>query len=472
MPAVDDFLKTVLRSGLLDREQLQQALRGVPLDQRDNPDLLAGHLVRAGKLTHFQSRKLLQGTALGLVLGPFHVLAPIGKGGMGTVYLARDRRSEQLLALKVLPPKRAREEERLLARFRREMEMCQRVAHPNIAWTCEVGLCQGVYYIAMEFIPGRSLSRVVAAEGPLPVSRAARLLAEVAAALDHAHHQGIIHRDIKPSNIMVTPNDHAKLLDLGLAMVRGESGGDREVVGGQGYIIGTMDYLSPEQAEDPTKIDQRSDLYSLGCTLYYAVTGQPPFPGGTAAEKIQKHKTEAPTPVPQLNPDVPPAFIGLLRKLMAKKAGQRPDSAAAVREELLTWAGGESVLPMDRPEDAGYRAAVALIENAEPSAEESAEALPANATPLPAPATTEEQAAAVEPLPVPPPAPEPEATPPPAKRRGRPSVLALSHSARPPRLAEASPLALYMLVGGVALFCLGSVTAVAALGLLWYVLAR
>jgi serine/threonine protein kinase len=470
MPAVDDFLKTVLRSGLLDREQLQQTLRTVPVDQRDDPDVLAAHLVKAGKLTRFQSRKLLQGTALGLVLGPFQVLAPIGKGGMGTVYLSRDTRSGQLVALKVLPPKRAREEERVLARFQREMEMCQRVAHPNIAWTCDVGKCQGVYYIAMEFIPGRSLSRLVAAEGPLPAARAARLLAEIAAALDHAHHQGIIHRDIKPSNIIVTPNDHAKLLDLGLALARGESGGAREVIGGQGYIVGTMDYISPEQADDPSKVDARSDLYSLGCTLYFALTGQPPFPGGTAAEKIQRHKTEQPTPVPQLNSNVPPAFIGLLRKLMAKKPAQRPASAAAVREELLAWAGGEAVLPMDRPEDDGYREAVAKIENAEPSTEENCEALPSNSTPLPAPLTTQEQAPppVVEPLaePVAPPA-----APPPAKRRGRPSALALSHSARPPRPAGTPALVVYMVAGGVALFCLGSTAVLGALGLLWYVLA-
>src|SRR5947209_16536481 len=115
----------------------------------------------------------------------------------------------------------------MLARFRREMEMSQRVAHPHLAWTWEVGVCQGVYYIAMEYIPGKSLHRLVAQEGPLPVARAARLLAEVARALDHAHNQGLIHRDLKPSNIMITPHDHAKVLDLGLALVRGESTADK-----------------------------------------------------------------------------------------------------------------------------------------------------------------------------------------------------------------------------------------------------
>jgi hypothetical protein len=453
MLAVDDFLKTVLRSCLLDREQLQETLRTVARDQRDNPEVVAGHLVKTGKLTRFQARKLLQGTHVGLILGPFQVLAPVGKGGMGTVYLARDQRSQQLVALKVLSPKRAREEERVLARFRREMEMCQRVAHPNIAWTYEPGVCQGVYFIAMEYIPGK------------------RLLAEVAAALDHAHHQGIIHRDIKPSNIMVTPNDHAKLLDLGLALVRGETGGAREVVGGQGYVVGTMDYISPEQADDPSKVDGLADVYSLGCTLYYTVTGRPPFPGGTSGEKIQRHQTEEPAPIPQLNPKVPPAFIGLIRRLMAKKAGQRPPSAAAVREELLAWSGGETPLPMDRPEDDGYREAVDRIQNAEPSAELSGEVIPAGSTPPPAPAGTDEA------LTVPQPAqalpgvivPAPEASP--GKRRGRPSPLALQQSARVVRPAGLADGFSWLILAGAALCGLGIVTVAGVLLLLWHVLA-
>jgi serine/threonine protein kinase len=365
MPAVDDFLKTVLRSGLLDREQLQAALRAVPQAQRGDSDALADHLVKTGKLSRFQARKLLEGTALGLKLGPYQVLAPIGRGGMGTVYLARDGRSEQLLALKVLPPKRAREEERVLARFRREMEMCYRVAHPNLAWTYEVGVCQGVYYIAMEFIPGRSLYGLVSREGPLSVSRAARLFGEVASALEHAHMQGLIHRDLKPSNILVTPNDHAKVLDLGLALMQGEAPTDRRIVGGQGYVVGTMDYIAPEQADDASKVDARSDIYGLGCTLYFALTGRPPFPGGRTQEKIQRHRTQEPVPIAELNPSVPPGFIDIVRKMMAKHPDDRFASAAAVQEELEKWVAGEPVRPMDQKEDEAYQHAVAALEAGE-----------------------------------------------------------------------------------------------------------
>ncbi len=364
-PSVDAFLRLVLRSGLLDRAQLQGALRNLPLEGRDRTDAVAEHLVRAGKLSRFQARKLLRGTCLGLVLGPFQVLAPIGRGGMGTVYLARDQRSGQLLALKVLPPKRAKDEERLLARFRREMEMSQRVAHPHLAWTCEVGLCHGVHYIAMEYIPGKSLHRLVSEEGPLAVPRAARLFAEVAAALEHTHTQGLVHRDVKPSNIIVTPHGHAKVLDLGLALVLGEKGADRSVVGGQGYVVGTMDYIAPEQIDDPLKVDGRSDVYGLGATLYFALTGQPPFPGGTNREKMQRHREEQPRPLGEVNPNVPREFAAVVARMMAKAPSRRFPSAAAAADELRRWQE-EEALPLDRPGDRAYEIAVAEIEAAEP----------------------------------------------------------------------------------------------------------
>jgi serine/threonine protein kinase len=365
MPAVDDFLRTVLKSGLLDREQLSQTLRAVPAEHRTEPLALAEQLVGAGKLSRFQARKLLQGVSTGLVLGPFHVLAPVGKGGMATVFLARDTRSKQLLALKILAPKKAREEPRMLARFRREMDMNQRVAHDHIAWTYDVGVCQQIYYIAMEYIPGKSLHRVVAESGPLKVPRAARLFAEVAAALAHAHERHIIHRDLKPSNIVITPHDHAKLLDLGFAIVEGETGGDKEVIGGEGYVVGTMDYISPEQIANSATVTTRSDIYGLGCSLYYTVTGRVPFPGGTAKEKIQRHKTEWPAPVTRINPDVPTEFAALVGKMLMKDPAARYASAEEVRQELLKWCVGEKALPLDRPEDRTFQDAVAALDTGE-----------------------------------------------------------------------------------------------------------
>jgi serine/threonine protein kinase len=368
LPTVDGFLQTVLRSRLLDREQLQDALRDVPRDQRDDPRALADHLIRKGKLSRFQASKILRGTGRGLLLDHFQVLSPIGRGGMGTVYLARDERSGELVALKLLPPSRWRNEERLLARFQREMELSRRVAHPHLAWTYEAGMSQRVYYLAMEYIPGKTLGRIVSEGGPLPVPRAARLMAEVASGLEHAHNQGLIHRDLKPSNIMVTPNDHAKVLDLGLALMQGEKG-ETNVVGGQGYIVGTMDYIAPEQTTDSSAVDARSDIYSLGCTLYYALTGQPPFPGGTSREKVYRHRGEEPTLLAELAPSVSPGFAELVARMMAKDPAKRPPSAAAVEEELRAWALGEPILPLDRREDPPYAESIAILQASEPTTE-------------------------------------------------------------------------------------------------------
>jgi serine/threonine protein kinase len=379
LPTAEGFLKSVLKSGLLDRVQLQEALADVPKEQRNDPHALADHLVRKGKLSRFQAGKLLRGSGKGLLLEHYQVLAPIGRGGMSTVYLARDERSGELAALKVLTPSRWRNQERLLARFQREMELSRRVAHPHLAWTYESGFCLGVYYIAMEYIPGKNLSRTVAESSPLKAPRAARLMAEVASGLEHAHNQGLIHRDLKPSNIMITPNDHAKVLDLGLALMEGEEA-EQDVIGGQGYIVGTMDYIAPEQTTDATGVDGRADLYSLGCTLYFALSGQPPFPGGTSREKMRRHRQEEPRPLRELAPDVPVGFAQLVERLMAKDPANRPPSAAAVEEELRGWAIGEAALPLDRHEDPWYVETVSSLQNTEPSAEYSLPGLPAPET--------------------------------------------------------------------------------------------
>jgi serine/threonine protein kinase len=353
--AVEAFLKDVLRSGLLEREALQAALKGVPREQRADPEALADHLVRGGHLSRFQARRLLKGRFRGLILGPYQILAPIGRGGTGTVFLARDTRSSELVALKLLP--RSSAEKRQRARFRREMLLSRRVAHPHIATTYSSGKIDGVYYIAMEYIPGKSLQRLVQEEGPIDVPRAARLMREVASGLAHAHDRGMIHRDLKPSNIMVTPHDHAKVLDLGLALVEGEDVADYRVLGGKGYIVGTMDYIAPEQTANSAAVDRRADIYSLGCTLYYAITGRPPFPGGTSKEKIQRQRREEPESLLDLKPTLPVEFVVLIRRMMAKDPNDRPSTAADVLRNLRPWAG-DAALPLDRKDDPEYSSAV------------------------------------------------------------------------------------------------------------------
>jgi serine/threonine protein kinase len=353
--AVEGFLIDVLRSGLLDRERLQAAVWEVPRDRRTDTRALADHLVRSGRLSRFQARRILKGRWKGLILGPFQVLAPIGRGGMSTVFLARDSRSSDLMALKVL--QRDNSEKRQRARFRREMKLSRRLDHPHVAATYASGKIEGVYFLAMEYIPGKSLQRLVQSAGPLEVRRAARLMSEVAAGLEHAHSQGLIHRDLKPSNIMVTPHDHAKVLDLGLAIIEGEDVEDIRVVGGKGYIVGTMDYIAPEQTANSATVDRRADIYSLGCTLYYAVTGRPPFPGGTTKEKIERQRREEPESLLDLKPSIPVAFAVLIRQMMAKDPGDRPPNARDVIRKLRPWAE-DAALPMDRKDDPEYSTAV------------------------------------------------------------------------------------------------------------------
>jgi serine/threonine protein kinase len=377
-PTVETFCKNVLRSGLLDRAQLQATAVELPPDQRDDSRALAELLVKKGRLSRFQANKLLKGAAKGFLLGHYQIVAPLGKGGMGTVYMARDQRNGMLVALKVLAPERARTEERTLVRFQREMELCKRVAHPHIALTYDTGLIdtKDLYYIAMEYVPGKSLFRVVADEGPLYVPRVAHLGLEIASALEHAHRQGLIHRDLKPSNVVVTPHDHAKVLDFGLALVAGEKG-PAEIVGGQGYIVGSMDYISPEQTYDASKVDARADIYGLGCILFYALTGQPPFPGGTSADKIQKHRNEVPPQLSHLRPDVPMDFADIIHRMMAKDPDLRMGSARAVVEALRPWALAQVLQPLDRPDDSQFRLAVDALQTAEGSTDFSQTDLPA-----------------------------------------------------------------------------------------------
>ncbi len=374
MSAVDDFLRKILRSGLLSREQLQTTLRSLPKDRREEVSAITDHLIAHSKLTRFQTWKLQQGITLGLTLGPYQILTPLGRGGMGTVYLALDTRTQQHVALKILPPRAARREERLLARFQREMELSQKIKHPHLARTIEAGVFQNIHYIAMEYIPGQTLYRIVSLQGPLSVARAANLFAEVAAALGSAHAQGVIHRDMKPSNIMVTPHDHAKVLDLGLAFTEGEEVEDVEVVGGKGYIVGSIDYMAPEQTRDPTNIDGRADLYALGCCLYFALTGKPPFPDGTVYGKVKAHRHEAPAPIRDKNPQVPETFAALIHRLTAKSPADRFATAADVEGVLSSWRSGNEK-PLDSPGDTAFQDAVHALINAwtVPTAKEAVE---------------------------------------------------------------------------------------------------
>ena len=349
-PPVVDFLRTAALSKLVASARLEEVVSAATSGDARRAGPVAEYLVKIGELTRFQADKLLAGVWQGLVIGHFRVLCPLGRGGMGVVYLAKDDRAPHpgslearrtaLAALKVLPPARAKREPRTLARFRREMQLGRGLpAHPSLARILDAGEDAKVHFLAMEYVPGPTLRQTIADSGKLPIGSACRIFAEVAGGLHAAHEAGVVHRDVKPSNVIVSPFGPAKLLDFGFAFKIGETlVDDPAIFGGPGHTLGTMDYLAPEQAANARAVTRAADLYSLGCTLYFALAGCPPFPGGTAKDKIRWHRTDAPPPVASFNPLVPPGLVKLLDSLMAKDARLRPATAAAVAKALAEWA--------------------------------------------------------------------------------------------------------------------------------------
>ena len=335
MVPLDDFIAHVAASGLVAPEVLARVRGQIePEPAAEASVRLARRLLEHGWLTSYQAKKLLGGATRGFFLGGYRLMRPIGEGGMGKVYLAIDDRRDQV-AIKVLPPRKAAEEENALRRFRREMDLSQRCVHPNLARTLAVGSEGDVHFMVMEYIPGKSLFDLVKNEGlgPLRVPDAAKLFLKVVDGLEAAHRAGLVHRDIKPSNIMITPLGEAKLLDLGLARALDDEKGLTRA----NTVLGTLDYASPEQLRDASKADARSDLYSLGCTLYFALAGSPPFEGGDIINKIYKQRMEDPPPLESRARGVPAAFAAVVRKLMSKNPDERYQSAAELRADLTRW---------------------------------------------------------------------------------------------------------------------------------------
>ncbi len=344
-PPLETFLATLRRSRLFDPADLDRLAAGLGVKSARE---FADALVRTNELTQYQADKLLRGRWQGLVIGPYHLLAPIGRGGMGTiVYLARDRRMTEalgdsvLLALKLLPDRIATQEPRVLARFRREMELGRRLSHPNVVRACGAGDADAVHYLALEYVPGKTVRQLVVDNGPMPFGEAARVFADLADGLAHVHEKGLIHRDVKPANLMVRPDGRAVLLDLGLAYEPGELlPKDPAVAGGRGYIVGTLDFLAPEQAKNAVALTPAADLYGLGCSLYFALTGKLPFPAKTTQEKVLRHRNDPPPVVA----GVPPGMAHLVKWLMAKTPAERPKTAARVREMLREWAAAPAAV--------------------------------------------------------------------------------------------------------------------------------
>ena len=257
----------------------------------------------------------------GTVLGHFVVTKYIGGGGMGRVYLATDTSLDRKVAIKVLPRQRANDEG-VVARFMNEARSAARLNHEHIAQVYFCGDHEGMPFIAFEYVEGTNIRSLVEEYGPFPIPQAVNFLIQIAHALAHADAHGVVHRDVKPSNILITSEGRAKLIDMGLARLLHTSESKKDLTA-SGVTLGTFDYISPEQARDPRNADIRSDIYSLGCTFFYMLTGRPPFPEGTVLQKLLQHQGDLPPDVREFQPDVPIDVAQLIQKMMAKDPRQR-----------------------------------------------------------------------------------------------------------------------------------------------------
>lgn len=335
-------------SGLLSREQLDEAWTLLlpsgnhrPPEAAPGEEPLAQKLVELGWLNVWQAKQLLDGRTK-FTLGPYRIVDSLGRGGMGQVFKGEHSVLGRIVAIKVLPLAKSTPE--AVASFLQEIRNQAMLDHENLVRALDSGLDGNVYYLVTEYVPGADLRKLVRRDGPLGMHVAAKVVSQVAAGLQYAHEQGLIHRDVKPGNVLVTPDGHAKLSDLGLASpLRGDASEDPRF----GKIVGTADYLSPDHIMSPWEPKPAWDIYSLGCTLYYSVTGKVPFPfASTTAEKAKAHCELHPLDPRLLNATLERAFVDVIADMMAKDPTQRIPTAGDVIARLAAWASGDELPPL------------------------------------------------------------------------------------------------------------------------------
>ncbi len=332
-PQTSRFWIAAQQSGLLDSQGLRACWDAIPPEKRDAVEhldrRLARQAVQQSLLTLWQAQQLLAGRTSGFRVDRYLLLELIGQGGMGRVYLARDTRLNRLVALKILAPERMNNS-RAVERFKREARVGAQLQHENLVRIYDFGQANGRFFLVMEYIEGKTIGALITTQGPMPAPTAARLTWQIALGLEHAHRKGLIHRDVNPYNILVTHEGIAKLADLGLAIDLA----DDERVTREGATVGTFDYVAPEQARHSHAADIRSDIYSLGCTLYHMVAGQVPFPSPSLPEKLFAHQALEPTPLNQLIPHIPPDFVDIVQRMMRKQPEERYATPLQVAQAL------------------------------------------------------------------------------------------------------------------------------------------
>jgi serine/threonine-protein kinase len=354
--SLSNFVDQLLTNRILAPEQMNVVTKEL-LSQNRSARALAKELMQRGWLTVYQVNQLFQGNARDLVLGPYRLMDMLGEGGVSQVYKAWHSVKKCVVALKVVR-KEFVENPDIVRQFQQEGRTIASLQHPNIITTFDVDQIGNTHFLAMEFIEGIDLAKLIRLSGPLPVPLACDYIRQAALGLQHAHERCLVHRDIKPANLfLVTPPEAKidqtpipgsadakkipqvggviKILDWGLADMRLPlATGQQEPANTlqREETIGTADYLAPEQAMDATKVDIRADLYSLGCAFYYLLTGQPPYPGGSLLQKLLKHREAEPKSLTDFRVDMPPGVPPVVQKMMAKKPEDRfrtPASLAA-----------------------------------------------------------------------------------------------------------------------------------------------
>ncbi|MFQ3594328.1 MAG: serine/threonine-protein kinase [Gemmataceae bacterium] len=341
MPApatVDAFLEIVRKSNQVDSARLDAYLKQRPEGIPTTPRKLAASMIRAGILTIFQAEQFLLGKYRGFYLAGYRILERIGIGGTGTVYLAEHALMKRRVAIKVLPTPMANDPV-TRQRFMREAQVAGQLQHPNVVQVLDFREENGLHAIIMEYVHGPNLQQLLNRRGPQPVRQACEYIRQAALGLQHAHEAGLVHRDVKPANLLLDATGVVKLLDLGLARQSTEQGESLTQKFHGKMVMGTADYLPPEQAMSLHDVDHRADIYSLGCTLYALIAGHPPFHEGSIGQKLLWHQTLMPPRLDRIRPEVPRELADLVERMMAKSPVDRPACCAEIADLLERWAG-------------------------------------------------------------------------------------------------------------------------------------
>lgn len=345
------FVESIRQSGLLGPEQVDQIAAWATAPNSD-PQVVAREIVQREWLTAFQVKLFWKGRGNELFINQYVLIDRLGEGGMGEVFRARHSRMDRIVALKIIRKERLKSPD-AVRRFLREIMAAAHLTHENVVMAYDADQSGDRHFFAMEYVEGTNLARLVRENGPLPVQQACDCIRQAALGLQHAFERGMVHRDIKPSNLLLSQTGVVKILDMGLARVESEGGPAESRITQEGLVIGTPDYLAPEQARNARTADIRADIYALGCTFYYLLTGTPPFKGDTPTEKLMRHSTD---PVPSiLRPDLPPPVEAIVHRMMAKRPDERFQTPGEIVFALQSYSGIAppvvSTVPLAAPAD-------------------------------------------------------------------------------------------------------------------------